>query len=153
MLISVMAMGLFGIVLERFVFRPFLGDINLIIVVCIGIITVLKKCRLCISDVYCSDDTSLCARHLQGGNCFAELGTIANLFHWGWSVNLVLLFINKTKQGLQMRAVAQDKEGAILQGINVNFISALACVIACALAAVCGFPDGFLFNREPVYGG
>ena len=40
-----------------------------------------------------------------------------------------------------MRAVAQDLEGAILQGINVHFVSALACVIACALAAVAGFTE------------
>jgi branched-chain amino acid transport system permease protein len=43
MLISVIAVGLFGIFMERFVFRPFFGNINLIIVVCIGIITVLKN--------------------------------------------------------------------------------------------------------------
>ena len=43
MFVSVIALGLFGILLERFVFRPFLGNINLIIVVCFGIITVLKN--------------------------------------------------------------------------------------------------------------
>jgi branched-chain amino acid transport system permease protein len=64
----------------------------------------------------------------------------------------VLLFINKTKQGLQMRAVAQDLEGAILQGINVHFVSAMACVIACGLAAVAGSLMGSYLSLTPYMG-
>jgi len=51
-----------------------------------------------------------------------------------------------------MRAVAQDLEGAILQGINVHFVSALACVIACALAAVAGSLMGSYLSLTPYMG-
>ena len=46
-----------------------------------------KKCRIGITDLQCSDDPSLCARYRQDWNCFAELGTIINLFHRCCSFN------------------------------------------------------------------
>ncbi len=45
------------------------------------------------------------------------------------------LFINKTKMGTAMRAIEQDKEAAALQGVNVNFINAVAFAVGFALAA------------------
>jgi branched-chain amino acid transport system permease protein len=152
MLVSVIAMGLFGILLERFVFRPFLGNINLIIVVCIGIITVLKN-AVSVSQTY---TVQMIPPFVQGvfkvGIVSLSWERLLIFFIGVGLLILVLLFINKTKQGLQMRAVAQDKEGAILQGINVNFISALACVIACALAAVAGSLMGSYLTVNPYMG-
>ena len=152
MLISVIVVGSFGILLERFVFRPFLGNINLIIVVCIGIITVLKN-AISVSQSY---NVQVIPPFVEGT---IKVGIVSIswerlvIFLIGLSLLiLVLLFINKTKQGLQMRAVAQDKEGAILQGINVNFVSALACVIACALAAVAGSLMGSYLTVNPYMG-
>jgi branched-subunit amino acid ABC-type transport system permease component len=46
----------------------------------------------------------------------------------------------------------QDVEGAALQGISVHRISALACVLACGLAAVAGCLMGAIFNQS-VHGG
>ena len=40
--------------------------------------------------------------------------------------------------GRQMEAVAQDRLGAALQGININRVSATVCAIGCALAAIAG---------------
>jgi branched-chain amino acid transport system permease protein len=152
MLVSIIAMGLFGILLERFVFRPFLGNINLIIVVCIGIITVLKN-AVAVSQTY---TVQMIPPFVQGvfrvGIVSLSWERLLIFFIGVGLLILVLLFINKTKQGLQMRAVAQDKEGAILQGINVNFISALACVIACALAAVAGSLMGSYLTVNPYMG-
>jgi branched-chain amino acid transport system permease protein len=152
MLCSIIAVGLFGIFMERFVFRPFHGNINLIIVVCIGLITVLKN-AVSLSQPY---NVQVTPAFVTG---VVKIGIIS--ISWQRLVIfligvvlliLVLLFINKTKQGLQMRAVAQDLEGAILQGINVNFVSGLACVIACALAAVAGSLMGSYLSLTPYMG-
>ena len=51
-----------------------------------------------------------------------------------------------------MQAVAQDFEGAALQGINVNRISAMACAMACGMAAVAGCLMGALFNLSAFMG-
>lgn len=44
------------------------------------------------------------------------------------------LFINRTRLGKAMRAVAQDREAASMMGINVNFIISLTFFIGSALA-------------------
>ena len=60
-----------------------------------------------------------------------------------FGIGLVLLLItlyivNRTALGRQMEAVAQDRLGGALQGININRVSATVCAIGCALAAVAG---------------
>jgi branched-chain amino acid transport system permease protein len=152
MLISVIAVGLFGIFMERFVFRPFFGNINLIIVVCIGIITVLKN-AVSLSQNYTVQVTPpFVIGVLKVGIVSISYERLVIFFIGIMLLILVLLFINKTKQGLQMRAVAQDLEGAILQGINVHFVSAMACVIACGLAAVAGSLMGSYLSLTPYMG-
>ena len=61
-------------------------------------------------------------------------------------------FIQKTKIGQQMLAVSQDREGAALQGINVNRTAAIAMVIACALAALSGTFMSSLYYLGPFMG-
>lgn len=50
----------------------------------------------------------------------------------------LMLFINKTKAGQAMLAVAEDKGAAQLMGINVNGTIALTFAIGSALAAIAG---------------
>jgi len=51
---------------------------------------------------------------------------------------LLTVFVNKTKQGRAMRAVSQDKEAAMLMGINVNNTISLTFAIGSALGALGG---------------
>ena len=46
------------------------------------------------------------------------------------------LFVKFTRQGKAMRAVSEDKEAAVLMGINVNSTIALTFAIGSGLAAV-----------------
>ena len=65
---------------------------------------------------------------------------------------LVMWFVKKTRLGLQMRAITQNREGAYLQGIAVNKVQALACAIGCGLAAVAGSLMGAYTNLNPFMG-
>jgi branched-chain amino acid transport system permease protein len=60
------------------------------------------------------------------------------------------LFVKYTKPGMAMRAIAQDKEAAYLQGVNVNTISSLGFALGAALAGVAG---GLLAPVLMVYSG
>ena len=51
---------------------------------------------------------------------------------------ILTLFIRKTKPGKAMRAVSQDKEAALLMGINVNTIISLTFALGSALGALGG---------------
>jgi len=65
---------------------------------------------------------------------------------------VMYLFIQRTKLGKAMRAVAQDMEAASVQGINISFCFTLAMGIACALAAVGGALMGPIFYVNPYMG-
>jgi branched-chain amino acid transport system permease protein len=57
------------------------------------------------------------------------------------------LFINRTKTGRAMRAVAEDKEIAALMGINVNRTIVTTFAVGGAMAGVAGTLWGLLFRQ------
>jgi branched-subunit amino acid ABC-type transport system permease component len=62
-------------------------------------------------------------------------------------------FLKWTKYGLAMTASAQNREGALMQGINPNVMSAMVVAIGSGLAAVGGALGGSIFNLDPYMGG
>ena len=64
--------------------------------------------------------------------------TVVTLIVTAIAMILLTLFINKTKMGSAMRAVAEDKGAAELMGIAVNATISLTFAIGSALAAVAG---------------
>jgi len=62
----------------------------------------------------------------------------------------LLLFVQYTKPGRAMRAVAQDKEVTLLMGVNVGRISALGFGIGAALAGLAG---GLLVTTSAINSG
>jgi branched-chain amino acid transport system permease protein len=62
-------------------------------------------------------------------------------------------FLKRTKYGLAMTASAQNREGALMQGINPNVMSALVVAIGSGLAAVGGALGGSIFSLDPYMGG
>jgi branched-chain amino acid transport system permease protein len=63
------------------------------------------------------------------------------------------LFLKQTKYGLAMTASAQNREGALMQGINPNVMSAMVVSIGSGLAAVGGALGGSIYNLDPYMGG
>ena len=63
------------------------------------------------------------------------------LFAIGMAVIFIIglgVFVRYTKPGMAIRALAQDKEAAFLQGVNIHKISMLGFAIGAALAGVAG---------------
>jgi branched-chain amino acid transport system permease protein len=63
------------------------------------------------------------------------------------------LFMYKTRWGKAIQAVAQDREAAALQGININNINMLGFALGCALAAAAGGIMAPIFYIDPNMGG
>ncbi len=51
-----------------------------------------------------------------------------------------------------MLAISQERDGAALQGINIDTISAIAMFMGCGLAAIAGGLIGSLFSISPTMG-
>jgi len=61
-------------------------------------------------------------------------------------------FIKHSKIGRALRAVAQDGEAALMQGIPVNRIYAVAFAVGCGLAAIAGGLIGPVFSLHVYMG-
>jgi branched-chain amino acid transport system permease protein len=62
------------------------------------------------------------------------------------------VFLHYTKPGRAMRAVEQDREAALLMGINPESVYVTAFVISAMLAAIGGAMLGTLFGADPEMG-
>lgn len=76
-----------------------------------------------------------------------------NLFIFVLGMFLIVatyVFINKTKMGIAMRAVARDRETAAMMGVNINKVIDTTFVVAGVLAACAGVFNG-LYYREIIF--
>lgn len=152
LLVTVIVIGIFGLLLEKFFFRPFTGNMNRTIVVCIGIIVTLQTSVSIRQGYYVQALPSFAPGNIQLGIISISLERLVTFIIGGILLALVLLFVNRTKIGHQMQAISQNIVGAALQGININNLSGLACAIACGLAAVAGCLMGAYSNLSPYMG-
>ena len=138
MLLAAIVLAAIGIVMERFVFRPFQTEFDRVVMVSVALMTMLQQLAVQVSG---SQTISIPAC----GNGGLDLGfmTLTNEKLITFLVGLILLIITlfivyRTKLGMQMEAISQDRLGAALQGIQVNKVAMLVCGMGFALAAVAG---------------
>ena len=152
LVLTVAVVSSFGLFLEKFCFRPFFGDFDRSLVVGIGIILFIQTTIVVTTKQEARAIPSFVDGILRAGPISVSYERLVT-FAIGAALLLVLMwFINKTKPGLQMRAIAQDFRGAVMQGININRISAIASMIACGSAAVAGCLMGAYLNLNPFMG-
>ena len=152
LLISVILVGASGLFLEKFCFRPFQNKPTHMIVMAIALIMILETAV----EVTLGGVTRALPAFVPG---IFKAGSISvdNERVLAFVIGAVLLaaltfLIQKTKIGQQMLAVAQDAEGAALQGIDTHRIAATATVIACATAALSGSLMATIFSMNPFMG-
>ncbi len=152
MLLATIILALFGLLLEKFCFRPFFGDINRTIIMSIVIALVLETAV----NITMGDRVTSLPAFVDGmfkaGPVLVSWERTVTMMVGGVLLLFVTLFVSKTRVGQQMLAVAQDPEGAILQGIRIHRISALAIAMGCAMAAVAGSLMGAIFQLKPFVG-
>ena len=138
MLLSAVILAALGIAMERFVFRPFQKEFDRVVMVSVAIMTMLQQLAVQVSG---SQTISIPAYGNGSINLGFMLLTNEKLitFAIGAVLLLITLFIvYRTKLGMQMEAISQDRLGAALQGIQVNKVAMLVCGMGFALAAVAG---------------
>jgi len=148
-IITITALGIF---LERFCFRPFIGDFNRQIMICVAITVILTTTM----NIWLGTSNISIPTFVTGVLGSPPYSTrwdrVAAFVTGAIILVLVTLFVNRTRWGAQMQAVTQNLEGAVLQGVNFHHVAAMACAIGCALAAMAGIFMGSIYSLSPFMG-
>ncbi|MFW6283766.1 MAG: branched-chain amino acid ABC transporter permease [Desulfosalsimonas sp.] len=153
LIFSVVSLGFVGILLERFVYRP-LNDqphINAFIAA-IGALLFLEALALV---VWGPQGLRMPNPHPQIVYFLGITIGVQRLLVIIGAVSLIAalhLFMKKTITGATIEAVAQNREGAMLTGINVNRVSAMTFAISAATAAVAASLISPVFMLSPAMG-
>jgi branched-chain amino acid transport system permease protein len=152
MLLSVAIVAGLGVFVEKFCFRPFVGDFNRIVTICVALTVVLTTTV----NILIGTQQLAIPTFAQGvfriGPFPVNRDRIVTFAVSVVVLVLTTLFVNGTRWGQQMQAISQNMEGASLQGINIHRVSAVACVLGFALAALAGCLMGTLYNLSPFMG-
>ncbi len=135
-LASMVITGIVGFVLERLMFRPLRGKFTPVVAASTGLMLILQTSAVLAF--------GLDVKHLPNiwSGSYKVLGfTIAQDRLIVLCVSIVLttavfLFLKRTRIGLAITATAQNREGAVLMGINPNRSSSIVMTLGSALAAV-----------------
>lgn len=151
--LSMLALAVLGLALERAVFRPLRDNIQMQIVASLGLILVMQngvvalwgpnalQMRVPAADTIVRlGSLSFTAQH------FVVIGTVAA------TVFLLQLFLTRSRLGTAIRATSQNADAARVVGVDANRIFVLTFVISSALAALGGALLGPLFLIFPQMG-
>ncbi|MBT4644680.1 MAG: branched-chain amino acid ABC transporter permease [Deltaproteobacteria bacterium] len=151
-ILTMVAVAFIGIIVERVLLRRFRGSLQSILVVTFGLMLIMQASTLIIFGVTDKAFSSPFQGYLSLGNFHISQERMAAIITSIVIMLMLYFFINKTKYGKAMRAVAQDAEAALVLGMNFNLIFSLAMGIGCALAAVGGALVGPIFYVNPYMG-
>ncbi|MCO5130230.1 MAG: branched-chain amino acid ABC transporter permease [Xanthobacteraceae bacterium] len=144
--------GLCGVVAERLIFRPFLGDELGAMITSLALAIILQGAVMIVFTV---DQLSV-PRPISGVLHFGSIYLPNDqIFVAGSSFLVVIAFhflVHHTRLGLALRAVAQDTEIARAYGMAPSVILPLAFGIGCVLAGLAGALTVPLYAVNPFMG-
>jgi branched-chain amino acid transport system permease protein len=152
LIVVVILFAALGLFLEKFCFRPFIGDFNRQIMIGVAIIAILETSVNILIGSQMYIIPTFVEGTLEAGPYSVSWDRISAFVLGGVLLALVILFVNRTRWGQQMQAITQNMEGAALQGINIHRISAIVSALGCALAAIAGILMGSLYTLDPFMG-
>ena len=150
--LTVLAAAAFGVVVERFLFRPMKADFNRTMMVCIALSTILVTTfnrflgtKVLAIPSFLEGTTGIGPYKVQTDRILAfGIGVVILV--------AIILFVDRSRWGAQMQAVTQNREGAALQGVRFSRVAAIACAVGVGRAASAGVFMGSLYNLTPFMG-
>ena len=142
-LLSILICTALGMTIEKIAYKPLrnAGSPLAVLITAIGVSYFLQNLALLIFGSNTKSFSSVVSienLELFDGQLIITGETIITIISCIVIMICLTLFINKTKSGQAMLAVAEDKGAAQLMGINVNKTIALTFAIGSGLAAVAG---------------
>jgi branched-chain amino acid transport system permease protein len=137
LVVSPAALFIAGMVIERFIFRPFYKQPHVSsFIVAVGLILILENGALVL---WGADFRRISPPNSGILNLLGITVTFQRLIVIIFAALLIIaihLFIKKTRLGAAIEATSQNREGAQLMGINTSFVGQVTFGLGTALAAV-----------------
>ncbi len=153
-LIAIILVTAIGLLMERFLFRPKRDDPLGGLICSIGVLFILQVMATVIGG---EGPSKQVAPPFSGTLILFDTLRIPYQRLFAICVSVLALgslwfFLTRTKLGWSLRAMAQDREAAALQGININRTSLIAMGIGAAMAGLAGALMAPLTNINPHMG-
>ena len=145
MILTIILVGILGILVEKFLFRPLHGNLTGTIIVALGVVFILQASALVSFGSRDKAVASPFSGKLDIGGISLSGERIAAIICGIVFILALYYLIQWTKMGKALRAVAQDMEAAQVLGVNIGRIFSVAMFISCALAAAGGALVGPIF--------
>jgi branched-chain amino acid transport system permease protein len=153
---AVIMVGLLGVFLEKVLFRPLTmrpKEALTSLIAAVGLAWVLQMLAvICFGDLDRNVPSAFKGIIRMGGVVITK-ERLATIIIGIALIVLLNLFLLRTRMGRAIRAVAQDKEAAALQGVQVGRVSSLSFGVGCALASAAGALMAPIFSINPFLGG
>ncbi|MBQ9086667.1 MAG: branched-chain amino acid ABC transporter permease [Clostridia bacterium] len=130
-----------GVTIERLAYRPLRGASPLaVLITAIGVSFLLQSLA---QIIFGSSPKMLVQLQISGGITLGALSidysTLLTLAVTAVVMVVLSLFVKYSKTGRAMVAVSEDRDAALLMGVNTNAIIAITFAIGSALAAIAGY--------------
>ncbi|HQN18138.1 MAG TPA: branched-chain amino acid ABC transporter permease [Syntrophobacteraceae bacterium] len=153
LLIAMPSLFVLGAVLQKYLLNPLLKVESILpenqVLMTVGIGMVLTEIiRFIFQSDYKSVKTSYSSAFIYAGDISYNVAMLVAFLIAGLLTFFLFLFLLKTDMGRSVRATAQNKEAALLMGINAEWITVFTYGLGSALAAAAGsllLPIYYLF--------
>lgn len=149
--VSMLGTGVLGVVIEKFAYRPLRNSSRIApLISALGVSILLQNAALLIfGSTIRSYDTPSYIPSTAGfavGDVTVDAIRLMVLI-----VSLILMFalgrwVNKTQVGRAMRAIAVDKDAAVMMGIDIDKVIRWTFFVSAALAGAAGIMNGLLLR-------
>ena len=148
MVLSMIAVGLLGVLIQRIAYQPMLTAPRLsILITALAVSMILSNGVMAFTDgEYLAFSTDLGYEGLELGNVFITYTQMVLVGAAALLMTGLYLFVHRTMYGKAMRAIAIDQDACRLMGIHVNRIIALTFFIGTSLAASAGIMAGAYYG-------
>ncbi|MDD5761814.1 MAG: branched-chain amino acid ABC transporter permease [bacterium] len=152
LLLAVLLVGSFAVVIEKFIYKRYRGQILPAFIVSLGLIWIFRESMRLIFGNWDKAMPVAFPGIVKLGSLTFSVERLVLTLIGAVLMALLYVFIRWSRLGRAMRAIAQDREAALLQGINIDLISGLAFGLGCGLAAVAGVLTGSMFYVSSTMG-
>ncbi len=152
LLLSMILMAVLGILVYRFFFRPFRDEHDPSLVVALGVAMLIGGLGLLVFGEKDQSVSPVFSGVIKIFGATLSQERVVVIFLAVLLMAALTLYIKFSKTGQAMRAVAQDREAAALQGIGVDSTFTLCMAISSALAGAAGSLLAPLFYVNPFLG-